>query len=325
MRSASGNSLRLGLYGAGPHSRGVLLPAMVSLVHPLEAVCDPRASLADDLAQRFAFRSSFTDLADLVRDTGVQALIISRDAPNLVDIIDALLGSGLPFWVDAGTAGLEKLIGRLKRRSKNSPIYMISHPHRFAPAFVRAEELIRSGRIGELVLGSLEICSVKAAGPQKELPLEHLLEGALDLLCSLLGSANKVYASWDGDSMLAGIVKFGATAVVLQLRQGIWAGQACHQLKLYGRQGQELSVVNITNMTAREGESVLVRSVQPPMTEGVQVCVQHGWTGSLVAFLTAVSRAQPGASDLTNLIETRKLVEAVIRSASSGREVSLRT
>ncbi len=230
MRSASGNSLRLGLYGAGVHSRGVLLPAMVGLEHPLEAVCDGRAGLADDLAQRFAFRSSFTDLADMVRDTGVQALIISRDAPNLVGIIDVLLGSGLPFWVDAGTVGLEKLIGRLKRRSKNNPIYMISHPHRFAPTFIRAAELIRSGRLGDLVLGSLEICSAKAAPAQQELPLEHLLEGALDLLCSLLGKANKVYASWDGASMLAGVVKFGAMSVVLQLRQGVWAGQACHQL-----------------------------------------------------------------------------------------------
>jgi predicted dehydrogenase len=297
---------------------------MVSLVHPLEALCDPRAGLADDLTQRFAFRSSFTDLADLVRDTSVQALIISRDVPNLVDIIDTLLGSGLPFWVDASTVGLEKLIARLKRRSKNCPIYMISHPHRFAPAFVRAAELIRSGRIAEPVLGSLEICSVKADGPQKELPLEHLLEGALDLLCYLLGSANKVYASWDGASVLAGIVKFGATAVVLQLRKGNWPGQACHQLKLYGRHGDELSVANITNMTASKDGSLLASSLQPP-TDGVQVCVQHGWTGSLVAFLAAVSQAQPDASDLTNLIETRKLAQALIRSASSTREVSLRT
>ncbi len=323
MRSASGSSLRLGLYGAGAHSREVLLPALVGLEHPLEAVCDGRVGLADDLAQRFAFRSSFANLADLVRDADVQALIISRDTPNLVGIVEPLLSSGLPFWVDAATVGLEKLIGRLKRRSKNSPIYMISHPHRFGPAFVRAAELIRSGRLGELVLGSLEICSAKAAGGQMELPLEHLLEGALDLLCSLLGRVKKVYASWDGASMLAGIIKFEATTVVLQLRQAVWAGKACHQLKLYGQQGQELSVVNLTNMTASEGESVLARSVQP-MAEGVQACVQHGWTGSLVSFLSAVSRAELGSSDVTNLLETRKVCEAVIRSASSGREVSLR-
>ena len=324
MRSASGSSLRLGLYGAGAHSRGVLLPALVGLEHPLEAVCDPRVGLADDLAQRFAFRSSFADLASLVRDAGVQALIISRDAPNLVGIVEPLLGSGLPFWVDAATVGLEKLIGRLKRRSRNGPIYMISHPHRFAPAFVRAAELIRSGRLGELVLGSLEICSVKAAGGQMELPLEHLLEGALDLLCFLLGRASRVYASWDGASMLAGVIKFEATAVVLQLRQGVWAGQACHQLRLHGQQGQELYVGNLTDMTAREGESVLARSVQP-MAEGVDVCVQHGWTGSLASFFSAVSRAEQASSDLTNLLATRKLCEAVIRSAGSGREVGLRT
>ncbi len=323
MMPPSCSCLRLGLYGAGPHSRGVLLPAMVGLEHPLEAVCDPRSGLADDLAQRFAFRSSFADLPSLLRDAGVQALIISRDTPNLVDIVEPLLRSGLPFRVDAAKAGLEKLIERLKRRSKNGPIYMISHPHRFTPAFVRAEEMIRSGRLGELVLGSLEICSAKAAPGQMELPLEHLLEGALDLLCFLLGRASKVYATWDGASMLAGIIKFQATAVVLQLRQGVWAGQACHQLRLHGQQGQELYVGNLSDMTARQGESVLARSVQL-MAEGVEVCVQHGWTGALASFFSAVSQAEPGSSDLTNLLQTRKLCEAVIRSAGSGREVGLR-
>ena len=111
MHSASGSSLRLGLYGAGPHSRSVLLPALVGLEHPLEAVCDPRSGLADDLAQRFAFRSSFADLQSLLRDADIQALIISRDTPNLPSIIEPLLSSKLPFWLDAATPGLEKLIG----------------------------------------------------------------------------------------------------------------------------------------------------------------------------------------------------------------------
>lgn len=325
MGPASGITLRIGLYGAGPHSRGVLLPALAGLEHPLEAVCDPRGGLADDLAERFAFRSTFSDLTSLVRDAQVEALVISRDAPNLVDIVDPLVRSGLPFWVDAATVGLEKLTGRLKRRSSiNGPIFMISHPQRFAPAFLRAAELIRSGRLGELVQGSLEICSAKAGPGQMAVPLEHLLEGALDLLCFLLGKVKKVYATWDGVSMLAGIIQFERTAVVLQLRQGVWAGQRCHQLKLHAQQGQELYVRNLTDMTARDGESVLARSVEP-MAEGTDVCTQHGWTGSLASFLSAAAGAEQGSNDLTNLLETRKLCEAVIRSASSKREVRLRT
>ncbi len=316
--------MRIGLYGAGPHSRGVLLPALAALEHPLEAVCDPRSGLADDLAERFAFRSTFSDLASLMRDAEVEALVISRDAPNLADIVTPLLRSGLGFWVDAATPGLERLIGRLKRRSsKNGPIYMISHPHRFAPTFVRTAELISSGRLGELVLGSLEICSTKAGPGQVELPLEHLVERALDLLCFLLGRGEKVYASWDAATTLAGIIKFERTAVVLQLRHGVGGSQACHHLKLHGRQGQELCVRNLSDMTAREGESVLASSGQP-MAEGLDVCVQHDWTGSLMSFLAAVSQAEQGSGDLTNLLQTRKLCEAVIRSASSKREVRLR-
>lgn len=321
---AQPSSLRIGLYGAGPHSLGVLLPALSGLEYPLEAVCDPRPSLADDLAERFAFRATFTDLPSMLRDTNVQALIISRDGPNPADIVDPLFKSRLPFWVDAAWAGLEGLITRLRRRSgNNSQLYMISHPHRFSPAFIRAAELIRSGRLGELSLGSLEISSARVSPGQMELPLEYLLEGALDLLSFLLGQPGKVYASWDGSSTMAAIIHFDETPVLLQLRQGVWQGQSGHCLQLYGQQGQRLCVNNLVELSASEGEAVLARSVGP-LLSSLDVCAQHGWTGSLAAFFAAAGQKAKGSADLTGWLGTRKNRDAVIRSANSGREAQLR-
>jgi len=329
------SSLRIGLYGAGPHSRAVLLPALTSLEHSLEAVCDPRPNLADDLAERFAFRATFTDLRSLLRDTSVQVLIISRDGPNFPDIMGPLLGSRLPFWLDAAIPGLECLITRLKRRSSNnSPVYMVSHPHRFAPAFVRTAELIRSGRLGELVSGSLEISSAKPSPGQMEIPLEYLLEGALDLLCFLLGPPDKVYASWDGISTLAAIIHFGQTPLVLQLRQGVWTGQASHCLQLHGQQGQELRVSNLVELSASQAEAILARSAAP-VDNSLDVCAQLGWTGALAAFFAAAVRQAHGEqsrtagdtkvpADLTGWLLTRSLSESVIHSANSHREVRFR-
>ena len=318
------SQLRVGLYGAGAHSRGVLLPALTGLEYPLEAVCDPRPSLADDLAERFAFRATFTDLRGMLRESNVQALIISRDAPNVADIVDVLLKSRLPFWVDAASCGLEQLVARLKRRnSSNSPVYMACHPHRFGPGFLRAAELIRAGRLGELSLGSLAINSARPGPGQMELPLEYLLEGALDLLVFLLGEPEKVYASWDGISTLAGIIHFDKKPLVLQLRQGVWQGQSGHCLRLYGQQGQELCVNNLVDLSANEGEAVLARSAEP-MSSSLDVCAQHGWTGALAAFLAAAGGQTKGSGDLTGYLQTRKLAEGVIRSANSGREVRLR-
>ena len=123
--------------------------------------------------------------------------------------------------------------------------------------------------------------------------------------------------------MLAGIIKFEPTAVVLQLRRGLWAGQACHNFRLYGQHGQELSVENLSDMTARDGQSLLEQLAEP-LAQGVDICVQNGWTGSLVSFFSAVTQARHGSSDLTGLLETRKLCQAVVRSATSRREVSIR-
>ena len=164
----------------------------------------------------------------------------------------------------------------------------------------------------------------KAARGQMEVPLEHLLEGALDLLCFLLGRPDTVYASWDGASTLAGLIKFEHTAVVLQLRQGVWPGQVKHRLRLHGSDGQELCVHNLTDLSASQENSLLARSNRP-MAEGLDVCVQHGWTGSLASFLSAAGQAEQHSADLTGLLETRKIGEAVIRSAQSGREVRVRT
>lgn len=318
------NQLRVGLYGAGPHSQSVLLPALIGLKQPLEAVCDPRAGLADDLAKRFAFRSTFIDLPGMLRDANVQALVISRDAPNIGDIVDALLKSRLPFWVDSAGNGLEQLIARLKRRNaNNSPVYMICHPHRFGPAFLRAAELIRAGRLGELSLGSLEINSAKVSPGQMELSLEYLLEAALDLLVFLLGEPEKAFASWDGISTLAGIIHFDQKPLALQLRQGVWQGQSGHCLRLYGQQDQELYIKDLVDLSATEGEAVLDRSVGP-MSNSLDICAQHGWTGALAAFFLAVGGKTKGYGDLTGYLRTRKLREAVIRSADSRREVGLR-
>ena len=318
------NQLRVGLYGAGPHSQSVLLPALIGLKHPLEAVCDPREGLADDLAKRFAFRSTFTDLPDMLRDTNVQALVISRDTPNVGDIVDALLKARLPFWVDAASNGLEQLISRLKRRNANkSPAYMICHPHRFGPAFLRAAELIRAGRLGELSLGSLKINSANVSPGQMQLPLEYLLEAALDLLVFLLGKPEKVYASWDGTSTLAAIIHFDQKPLALQLRQGVWQGQSGHCLRLYGQQDQELYIKDLVDLSATEGEAVLARSMGP-VSNSLDICTQHGWTGALAAFFAAASGKTKDYGDLTGYLRTRKIREAVIRSAEGRREVGLR-
>ena len=318
------SQLPVAIYGAGPHSRSVLLPALTALDCPLEAICDPRANLADDLAERFAFRSTFTDLPAMLRDSNVQALLISRDAPNLPDIVDTLLKSRLPFWLDAAADGLDPLIARLKRRTaNNSPAYMICHPHRFAPAFLRASELIRAGRLGELGLGSLRISSAKAPAGQKDLPLTHLAEAALDLLVSLLGQPDRAYASWDGLSTLTAIVHFDHMPVSLQLRHGVWPGQSTHCLRLYGQQDQQLSVENLVDLSATEAEAVLARYVLP-MVGSTDSCAQHGWTGALAAFLAAAGSRTSASGDLTDYLSTRKLAQTLIRAAENTREVKFR-
>lgn len=323
MISSQPKSLRIGLYGAGPHGLSVVLPALTSLGHALEAACDPRANLADELAERFAFRATFTELEDMVRDTSVQALIVTRDVPNVGAIVEGLLKSRLPFWVDAAAPGLDELSARLKRRSGNGPTYMICHPHRFGPAFVRSAELFSSGRLERPSFGSLEVVVSKAGPSQLNLPIEYIVEGAVDLLSFLLGPASRVYAAWDGEAMLAGLIHFDSTAVVVQIRREAEPEQAGHCLRLHGKRGEELCIRNLADLSARQGEAILARSVEA-VTSGLDICRQQGWTGSLASFLAAVGRSGQDSADMTGFLQTRKLRDCVIRSASTGKEVRLR-
>ncbi len=323
MISSQPKSLRIGLYGAGSHGLSVVLPALTSLGHGLEGACDPRANLADDLAERFAFRATFTDLESMVRDTGVQALIITRDTPNVGAVVEPLLKCRLPFWIDAAAPGLDELVARLKRRSSGGPTYMICHPHRFGPSCVRSAELFSSGRLERPSFGALEVTISKAGGAQLDLPIEYVVEGAVDLLTSLLGPASRAYAAWDGEAMLAGLVHFDSTAVVVQIRREAEPEQAGHYLRLLGRRGEELCIRDLADLSARQGEAILARSVEP-ITSGLDVCRQQGWTGSLAAFLAAAGQSGQDSADMSGFMQSRRLREGVIRSASTGKEVRMR-
>ena len=123
--------------------------------------------------------------------------------------------------------------------------------------------------------------------------------------------------------MLSGLVHFEQTAVSIQIRQGVEPSQAGHCLRLYGQRSEELSVRNLLDLSASQSGAILARSVEP-LTSSLDVCRQHGWTGSLSAFLSEAGHIGGNFPDMTGFLQTRKVSEGVIRSASTGREVRLR-
>ena len=86
MISPPSGTLRVGLYGAGPQSRAILMPCLAGLDHGLEAVCDPRADLADD----FSADSLVATTLDL--DEGWHAVLIEEQMVHGPAATAALLG-----------------------------------------------------------------------------------------------------------------------------------------------------------------------------------------------------------------------------------------
>ncbi len=119
----------------------------------LVAVCDVRREAADALADRFAVESRYTDLGTMLQREQADLAIIATWGVYHADIVEQLARSGLvkailcekPLAMDAPQAE-----AMAKMAADHGVLLAEAFRLRHQPIHLRAIELIRAGRIGEV-------------------------------------------------------------------------------------------------------------------------------------------------------------------------------
>jgi len=145
--------LKVAVVGAGFVAQRRHIPAFLRLKKyvSLSAVCDLNHELAKEAAEKFNIPNSYSNLLEM----------LSKERPDIVDVCTPP-GVHASVAVEAMEAGCHVLLEKpmasnladcdkmVEAAKKNNVKLSVVHNQRFYPPFLKAEELVKNGAIGEL-------------------------------------------------------------------------------------------------------------------------------------------------------------------------------
>jgi len=148
---------RLGLIGAGDHSRGQHGPALKHLAAAdgdvdLAAVCDLDRARAERCAAEFGFARVYTDSCAMLDGESLDGLIAVTPIEATRAVAGALLTTGIPLLVEKPPGADSAEAGELLEiaRAHDAP-HMVSFNRRFAPGVTRARQWLEDRAMGRPV------------------------------------------------------------------------------------------------------------------------------------------------------------------------------
>jgi predicted dehydrogenase len=205
-----GDRIGVGVVGASP-DRGwaarAHMPAIQASPHfTLTAVATSRAETAHTARDRFAARHAFTDAASLARHPDVDLVVVTVKVPAHAALVTAAVHAGKHVYCEWPLALTSAEAGVLAAAAEKAGVHAVAGLQgRFAPAVVRAREMIAEGAIGTVL--SATLYSSRSKGSTRDVPawtaytydaangagLVEVLGGhAFDLVQHLLGPVHAI-------------------------------------------------------------------------------------------------------------------------------------
>ncbi|GAB2551378.1 Gfo/Idh/MocA family protein [Nocardia heshunensis] len=161
--------IRVGIIGASP-DRGwasrAHIPALRALPDfELTAVGTSRRESADQAAREFGAQHAFTDASALAEHPDVDLVVITVKVPAHAELISAALAAGKHVYSEWPLTRTTSEAEALVAASADAPgHHVVGLQARFAPAVLRARELLAEGFVGEPVSATVYSSRGKGAG-----------------------------------------------------------------------------------------------------------------------------------------------------------------
>jgi predicted dehydrogenase len=334
-------TLRVAIAGTGlitrVHARAAQkLPDVV-----LEAVVNHRPESMADFAAEFQIPRQYTSLANLLKDGGIDALVVCT--PNYLHAPQSIaaLEAGVHVMVEKPMAMTPAEAEMMVAASqKSGALLMVAHCWRFSPEVRWLREQVAAGRLGEIIR-TKGYCSHVNRGPGGWFTQKVLAGGgatadmsihALDTVRFLLGDPKPVsvyarigtyYKDFDVDDTSLLIVNWdqGTTSYI---EAGWWqphsdepeaAGQ------LYGSAGFGRVFPTYIEMTkADKSEVQRIDSGLPPADEAPQ---RERFNLQMAHFVACIREGRQPSPDGADGWLNMRVVEAAYKSAKTGQVVGL--
>jgi predicted dehydrogenase len=316
--------LKLCMIGAGAHASYNIYPYFHFLKGGrVVANADLDIEKAKAIGSKFGINRSYSDYHEMLEKERPDGVLICVEAKFHARTSVELLNKGYHVYTEKpSSTSLDECRTMLAASKQNKRICMTAYKKRFAPAYVKARQIIQSPEFGKPVLLNL----LRTKGPDKpsdDPNRAYMLQWgchAIDLLTFLFGPIQRVSAIKIGDTPWA-------YAMHLQYASGaIGTFSVCDRIKarnledvtIIGSEGVVIKVDNSIEMIASKHNQPFAAHKGDFVNGSANGGREQGFVGELQAFVDAITSGQQPEANIEQGSHTMAVYEAIQKSASAG-------
>jgi len=331
-----GAYMKIGIIGCGIITQEAHLPPLLRLKDKIEviALCNRSLPKAEKTAQLLGNPDLplYTDWKKMIEDVkDLEAVLVCLPIPLNYPVSKACIDAGLnvicekPAGMNGSEAGLT-----LNLSKPGGPLFMTAENYEYHSAYTKARELVHQGLIGKihsLHWNVLQFMPVENKYNQTRwrnhnaYPGGYVMDGGVHFVHALqmiAGPVKSVVGKTESINPLLGTMDMGfallthQSGAVSSLNMGWQHGAGEEHLKVFGTTGSLiLKEKEIVHLTA-EGDETLY-----PLED------ESSFYGEWLDFYGAVKDTRSPVLQQEGAVRDVKIIEAIIRSGTEGREISL--
>ena len=332
--------VRIGIIGAGAIVQVAHLPVLRRIKNvDLVAICDSDLPKARVVADRFKITDAFDDIEEVLQYEELDVLLICTPNHLHESHILAALSRGLHVLVEKPLAASVDSVKRIKNAvAKHDRVLMVGMNHRYRPDVEIVRGFVQSGELGaiESIRGSWHV--FKPSRSQLGWRLKRELSGGgamLDLGLAILDlglwladnpAPKRVTASFGKSAADGPVEQAGSAYIVCESGPSIFLDVTWNHIGAGERFGGGLrgskGSASINPLTVWKKMHGAPMDVSPSGAGSRENAFSASYRAEWAHFFAAI-RGEAAAPPLQDYLTLHKVMDAIYRSAASGREVKL--
>jgi virulence factor len=307
------DKVKIGVIGLGSFAHAARLPVLTGMDSVEMTACLARTrETAERVARQFAFSRAYTDLGDLIRESGIHAAVVATPKTSHHDIVIPLLENGIHVFCEKPMdVSLGKARAMVQAAERHRRILMIGFNRRYAPVYEWAKQ--------EFADRPPDVCVAfkNRPGTEYRATMENAIH-MVDLLRFFCGdcvdvAAHSQFTDPERETNTAAMLRFASGSVGFLLGNRT-CGQWMERVELYGN-GKTVVVECPDAITVTDNHQEHTRRMTPLRSGWASVPEKMGFQQELRDFVAAVRTGSTPRNLAADSLGTHVLLDRILRTA----------
>ena len=325
------NNIKIGFIGYGRHAKANLYPSLQYLGYKISAVATTHEESAVQSSHDYQIPKYYTSHLEMLKNEKLDVVFISCKPEQQLQIVNDSLNAGVNVFVEKNLGFSEVEAKEIKELSeKTNKRVMVGFMKRFAPVYLKLQEIVKDEKFGKIISMSQIFCSRNFVNNSKEYLLFATIH-FIDLIRFYVGEIKEVkgFETIEGDALSLSfslISESGATISLYYSASPSWSS-GTQEITVTGINGYVRSS-GISNLKYHynEGKSevpgwqtveekeVQLNTMLTTGGGGVQNLYLNGFVGEVDYFIKSIEENLISKNDAYENVKTMKLYDMLVKN-----------